>query len=83
MGVGGAVLQGTMRNPLASPFTLGISQASALSVALVLIISSNLSFFLLQSPFILPCLNIFAYYRLLLLLKRNSSLLIYPMYNEL
>ncbi|MQL56526.1 FecCD family ABC transporter permease [Acidianus ambivalens] len=54
MGVSGAVLQGTMRNPLASPFTLGIPQASALGVALVLIISSNMSFFLLQSPFILP-----------------------------
>jgi iron complex transport system permease protein len=54
MGVGGVVLQGTMRNPLASPFTLGIPQASALGVAVVLMISSYFSFHILQSPFTLP-----------------------------
>ena len=55
MGVGGVVLQATMRNPLASPFTLGIPQAAALGVALVLIITSTVTVpSILRSPFVLP-----------------------------
>ncbi|MEM0066621.1 MAG: iron ABC transporter permease [Sulfolobales archaeon] len=37
LGGAGAIAQSTFRNPLASPFTLGISQAAALGVAIALI----------------------------------------------
>lgn len=38
LGVGGVCIQAAMRNPMASPFTLGISHAAALGVALSLIL---------------------------------------------
>ncbi|MEM1927965.1 MAG: iron ABC transporter permease [Acidilobaceae archaeon] len=38
LGAAGAVMQGVLRNPLASPFTLGISHAAALGVAVALIV---------------------------------------------
>ncbi|MCC6058601.1 MAG: iron ABC transporter permease, partial [Desulfurococcaceae archaeon] len=37
LGGAGAIAQAVFRNPLASPFTLGISQAAALGVAIALI----------------------------------------------
>ena len=41
LGGGGAVMQAALRNPLASPFTLGISHAAALGVAVYLLLSST------------------------------------------
>ncbi len=38
LGVGGVCMQAVLRNPMASPFTLGISHAAALGVALSLIL---------------------------------------------
>ena len=37
LGVAGAIMQGVLRNPLAEPFTLGISSAAALGASLALI----------------------------------------------
>lgn len=43
LGLSGVVMQGVLRNPLASPFTLGISQAAAFGAS-VAIIFFNISF---------------------------------------
>lgn len=55
---GGAVSQAVFRNPLASPFTLGISHASALGVAISLILGyggrSYTWFTTVTNPYILP-----------------------------
>ena len=37
LGVAGAILQGVLRNPLAEPFTLGISSAAAMGASLAII----------------------------------------------
>lgn len=42
LAVAGAVLQGTLRNPLASPFTLGISAAAGFGAALAIILGAGL-----------------------------------------
>lgn len=58
LGGAGAVAQSVFRNPLASPFTLGISQAAALGVAIALLTGYGgaLSqwFLLLTRPYALP-----------------------------
>jgi len=38
LGLSGAVMQGVLRNPLASPFTLGISQAAGFGAAVAIIV---------------------------------------------
>jgi iron complex transport system permease protein len=43
LGLAGASLQGVMRNPLVSPFTLGISSGAALGAGLAIVL--NISFF--------------------------------------
>jgi len=50
LGLSGVVMQGVLRNPLASPFTLGISQAAGFGASLAIIVldtstSSNHSWF--------------------------------------
>lgn len=43
LGISGAVMQGILRNPLASPFTLGLSNASAFGAALgILVLNSSI-----------------------------------------
>lgn len=42
LGLSGAVIQATMRNPLASPFTLGVSAAAGFGAALAIILGSSL-----------------------------------------
>lgn len=37
LGLSGVVMQGVLRNPLASPFTLGISQAAGFGASLAII----------------------------------------------
>ncbi len=49
LGLSGAVMQGVLKNPLASPFTLGISQAAGFGAAIAIIVLPN---FTLESPFI-------------------------------
>ncbi|MDR3206010.1 MAG: iron ABC transporter permease [Candidatus Methanoplasma sp.] len=41
LGVAGAVMQGILRNPLASPFTLGLSNASAFGASLGILIGTG------------------------------------------
>ncbi|MEM1525904.1 MAG: iron ABC transporter permease [Ignisphaera sp.] len=58
LGGAGAVAQATFRNPLASPFTLGISQAAALGIAVALIIGYGGAisqwFLVFAKPYVLP-----------------------------
>ncbi|MCD6428704.1 MAG: iron ABC transporter permease [Desulfurococcales archaeon] len=55
---GGAIMQAVLRNPLASPFTLGISHAAALGVAVALMTGSagcaSMWFTEVTSPYVLP-----------------------------
>ena len=44
LGLSGASMQGALRNPLASPFTLGISQAAGFGAAFAIIILDPMSF---------------------------------------
>lgn len=54
----GVIAQAVFRNPLASPFTLGIAQAAALGVAIALIIGyagrATQWFIVMSRPYILP-----------------------------
>jgi iron complex transport system permease protein len=58
LGVTGTCMQAVLRNPMASPFTLGISQAAALGVAIALILgiagSVQYRVTLISNPYILP-----------------------------
>jgi iron complex transport system permease protein len=44
LGLSGAVMQGVLRNPLASPFTLGISQAAGFGAAVAIILLPQFHF---------------------------------------
>lgn len=44
LGLSGAAMQGVLRNPLASPFTLGISQAAGFGAAFAIIVDHHDSF---------------------------------------
>ncbi|WP_269852099.1 iron chelate uptake ABC transporter family permease subunit [Methanosarcina horonobensis] len=44
LGIAGAIMQGVLRNPLAEPFTLGISSAAAMGASLSII--GGIRFFL-------------------------------------
>uniref|UniRef100_A0A7C4BB81 Iron ABC transporter permease n=1 Tax=Ignisphaera aggregans TaxID=334771 RepID=A0A7C4BB81_9CREN len=58
LGAGGACMQAVLRNPMASPFTLGISHAAALGVALSLLLgvagSTRYRVVYIHNPYILP-----------------------------
>ncbi|MCC6009939.1 MAG: iron ABC transporter permease [Fervidicoccaceae archaeon] len=58
LGAGGASMQAVLRNPMASPFTLGISHAAALGVAVSLLmgVSGTTSYRVItvHSPYLLP-----------------------------
>jgi len=41
LGIAGAVMQGILRNPLASPFTLGISSAASFGAALAIVLGAG------------------------------------------
>lgn len=43
LGVSGAVMQGILKNPLASPFTLGISSAASFGAALAIILGAGIA----------------------------------------
>ena len=51
LGLSGAVMQGVLRNPLASPFTLGISQAAGFGAAIAIIVLPELN---LNHPLFTP-----------------------------
>lgn len=51
LGLSGAVMQGVLRNPLASPFTLGISQAAGFGAAIAIIVLPELN---LNHPLLYP-----------------------------
>ncbi len=42
LGIAGTVMQGTLRNPLVSPFTLGLSSAAAFGAAVSIVLGSSL-----------------------------------------
>jgi iron complex transport system permease protein len=58
LGTGGVCMQAVLRNPMASPFTLGISHAAALGVALSLILGfagvTQYRITYVYNPYILP-----------------------------
>jgi len=43
LGISGAVMQGILKNPLASPFTLGISSAASFGAALAIILGAGIA----------------------------------------
>ena len=54
LGIAGAIMQNTLRNPLVSPFTLGLSSASAFGAALIIVVMSSIAlpaFTLMDSNF--------------------------------
>ena len=78
---GGAIMQAVLRNPLASPFTLGISQAAALGVAVALLTGyvGHASSWLIEfsRPYVIPIFAfVFALIQsiLILLLAQRSGL---------
>ena len=56
LGLAGSIMQIILDNPLASPFTLGISSASAFGAALSICLETNIGFFLLT-----PGINAFLF----------------------
>ena len=56
LGLSGVLMQGVLQNPLASPFTLGVSQAAALGAtsAIILIDASSLASLQLLGSFTIP-----------------------------
>lgn len=67
LGIAGAVMQGVLRNPLASPFTLGISAAAAFGASLVIVfgiggVSNDLA--VIISAFVFTLLAAFGIYSL-------------------
>lgn len=60
LGMAGAIMQGVLRNPLVSPFTLGVSTASAFGAAIAIVLGSSIlgdmyytSFTIFSLPFTL------------------------------
>ena len=67
LGVAGAVMQGILKNPLASPFTLGISSAAGFGAALAIILGAGIvagSWLVIGNAFIFALLSAFAVYGL-------------------
>lgn len=67
LGVSGAVMQGILKNPLASPFTLGISSAASFGAALAIILGAGIaagSWLVISNAFFFALLSAFAVYLL-------------------
>lgn len=68
LALAGAVLQGTLRNPLASPFTLGISGGAAFGAALAIILGAGLAgagkYLVITNAFVFSLLAAFLVYGL-------------------
>jgi iron complex transport system permease protein len=67
LGASGAVMQGILKNPLASPFTLGISSAASFGAALAIILGAGIaagSWLVIGNAFIFALLSAFAVYGL-------------------
>lgn len=72
LGISGAIMQSILKNPLASPYTLGISQAGAFGASFYIIFLSNLNLMFLSieiSAFISSLICIFA----IVILAKNLS----------
>lgn len=72
LGISGAIMQSILKNPLASPYTLGISQAGAFGASFYIIFLSNLNLVFLSieiSAFISSLICIFA----IAILAKNLS----------
>lgn len=67
LGVAGAVMQGILKNPLASPFTLGISSAASFGAALAIILGAGFAggeYLIIGNAFVFTLLAAFAVYGL-------------------
>ena len=67
LGMAGAVMQGILKNPLASPFTLGISSAASFGAALAIILGAGVvagSWLVIGNAFIFALLSALAVYGL-------------------
>ena len=67
LGMAGAVMQGILKNPLASPFTLGISSAASFGAALAIILGAGIvagSWLVIGNAFIFALLSALAVYGL-------------------
>ncbi len=67
LGMAGAVMQGILKNSLASPFTLGISSAASFGAALAIILGAGVvagSWLVIGNAFVFALLSAFAVYGL-------------------
>ncbi|MDD4653588.1 MAG: iron ABC transporter permease, partial [Methanothrix sp.] len=67
LGVSGAVIQGILKNPLASPFTLGISSAASFGAALAIVLGAGIaagSWLVVGNAFVFALLSALAVYLL-------------------
>ncbi|MBC7079666.1 MAG: iron ABC transporter permease [Methanothrix sp.] len=67
LGVAGAAMQGILKNPLASPFTLGISSAASFGAALAIILGAGFAggeYLIIGNAFVFTLLATFAVYGL-------------------
>ncbi len=67
LGIAGAVMQGILKNPLASPFTLGISSAASFGAALAIILGAGFAggeWLIIGNAFVFTLLATFAVYGL-------------------
>jgi iron complex transport system permease protein len=67
LGIAGAVMQGILKNPLASPFTLGISSAASFGAALAIVFGAGIvagKWLIIGNAFIFSLLSAFAVYSL-------------------
>ncbi len=80
LALAGAVLQGTLRNPLASPFTLGISGGAAFGAALAIILGAGFAgagkYLVITNAFVFSLLAAFLVYGLSALRGITSEALI-------
>lgn len=70
LGMAGAVMQGVLRNPLVSPFTLGLSSASSFGAVIAIAMTGSIialadqHYYIILSSFIFGCLSIILVYLL-------------------
>lgn len=65
LGAAGAVMQGILKNPLASPFTLGISSAASFGAALAIVLGAGIvagSWLIIGNAFIFALISALAVY---------------------
>lgn len=73
LSVSGAVLQSIFRNPLVSPFILGISSGASLGASLIIVFYNTYSFFTLQlSSFLFSLFAVFLVLSFLSAFKKSS-----------